>query len=122
MADDGPGDLPGPANDVASDHPDVWDAYSDLGEACAHAGALDDDTERLVKLALAVGARSEGATHSYARRALDEGIAPGALEHVALLAVTHARLPESHGREDRGRGRHRDRAIATERIESTSTT
>lgn len=88
-------DLPGSANDVAANHPDVWDAYSDLGEACADAGPIDGDTKRLVKLALAIGAQSEGATHSHARRALDEGIDPAAVEHVAMLAIPTIGFPKA---------------------------
>lgn len=88
-------DLPGPANDVAANHPDVWDAYSDLGEACANAGPLDDETKRLVKLALAVGAQHEGAVHSHTRRALDEGLDPDALEHVSLLGIPTLGFPRA---------------------------
>lgn len=88
-------DLPGTASDVADDHPDVWDAYSDLGAACAHAGPIDGETKRLVKLALAIGAQSEGAVHSHTRRALEEGIDPEALEHVAMLAVPTIGFPRA---------------------------
>ena len=59
-----------------------------LVEACSGAGPLDEKTARLVKLALAVGAKSEGAVHSHTRRALKQGISPEALRQVALLAVT----------------------------------
>ena len=44
--------------------------------------------QRLVKLALAVGARSQGAVHSHARRALREGVPAAALLQVPLLAVS----------------------------------
>ncbi|MXZ01320.1 carboxymuconolactone decarboxylase family protein, partial [Candidatus Poribacteria bacterium] len=43
---------------------------------------------RLVKLALAIGAKSEGAVNSHTRRALQEGITSAELQQVALLAVT----------------------------------
>ena len=46
--------------------------YAALGKACSQAGPIDGRTARLVKLALAVGALSEGAVHSH-RRALEEG-------------------------------------------------
>jgi alkylhydroperoxidase/carboxymuconolactone decarboxylase family protein YurZ len=88
-------DLPGTASDVATNHPDVWDAYSDLGEACANAGPIDGETRRLVKLALAIGARSEGATHSHTRRALEEGVDPEALEHVARLGIPTLGFPHA---------------------------
>ncbi len=79
--------LPSSAGDVAEEFPDVWEAYSALGQACAEAGPLDERDRRLVKLALAVAVGSEGATHSHARRALDEDLDPEELRHVALLAI-----------------------------------
>ena len=73
---------------VIEEYPDVWKAYQDLGEACATAGPLDSKTVRLVKLALAIGAKSEGAVHSHTRRALRDGISRDEIQQVALLAVT----------------------------------
>ena len=64
------------------------ESYQDFGEACSDAGPLDEKTVRLVKLAVAVGAKSEGAVHSHTRRALKQGISPEELRQVALLAVT----------------------------------
>lgn len=87
--------LPGAAGDVANRHPDLWNAYTALGEACAEAGPLDARTRRLVKLALAVGAASEGATHSHARRALEEGTEAEALRQVALLAIPTLGFPRA---------------------------
>ena len=80
--------LPPAAGRIAQEHPEIWKAYANLGEACAEAGPLDSKTIRLVKLALAVGVGSEGAVHSHARRAVSEGIAEDALKQVALLAIT----------------------------------
>ena len=86
-------DLPHGANDVATNHPDIWDAYSELGQAVAESGPLDDRERRLVKLALAIGIGSEGATHSHTRRALDEGFSTESLRQVALLAIPTAGFP-----------------------------
>ncbi|KAF0279483.1 carboxymuconolactone decarboxylase family protein [Spiribacter aquaticus] len=86
-------ELPPAANRVARDHPEVWAAYSELGRAAAENGPLDERSRRLVKLALAIGTGSEGATHSHARRALAEGVDPEALRHVALLAIPTAGFP-----------------------------
>ncbi|MDT0500087.1 MULTISPECIES: carboxymuconolactone decarboxylase family protein [unclassified Halomonas] len=71
----------------------MWDAYAELGKACAESGPLDARTRRLVKLALAVGARSEGAVHSHARRALEEGETSEALKQVAMLSIPTLGLP-----------------------------
>ena len=80
--------LPDFLEGVIKQYPEVWKAYQDFGEACSNAGPLDEKTVRLVKLALAVGAKSEGAVHSHTRRALKQGISPEELRQVALLAVT----------------------------------
>lgn len=80
-------DLPSAAGDVANQYPEIWDSYSRLGKACAEAGPLDERTRRLVKLALAIGARSEGAVHSHARRALESGISAEEIKQVAMLAI-----------------------------------
>ncbi len=86
-------DLPSGAGKVATDYPAVWDAFSRLGKACSESGPLDVRTRRLVKLALAVGAGSEGAVHSHMRRALREGVEPEALKQVAMLAIPTIGLP-----------------------------
>lgn len=86
-------DLPSGAGQVAEQYPDVWDAYAELGRTCAESGPLDARTRRLVKLALAVGARSEGAVHSHARRALEEGETAEALKQVAMLSIPTLGLP-----------------------------
>lgn len=88
-------DLPGAAGDVARRHPKVWEAYSALGEACATEGPLTDRERRLVKLALALGAGSEGAVHSHVRRGRDDGIEPEALRQVALLAIGVLGFPQA---------------------------
>ena len=80
--------LPGTAFQVAREHPELWEAFQQLGEKASEAGPLDVRTRRLVHLALAIAAGSEGATHSHARRALSEGFSAAELDHVALLAIT----------------------------------
>jgi len=95
MSRDTDDDLPASAGGFADEQPDVWDAYSDLGAACAEAGPLDEETRRLVKLALAVGAESEGAVHSHVRRGLDEGLTADELEHVSTLAITTLGFPQA---------------------------
>jgi alkylhydroperoxidase/carboxymuconolactone decarboxylase family protein YurZ len=88
-------ELPSAADDFADEHPDVWEAYADLGEACAAAGPIDGETKRLVKLALAAGAESEGAVHSHVRRGLESGIDPETLRHVAVLAAPTIGFPKA---------------------------
>ena len=80
--------LPDFLQGVIEEYPEVWQAYQALGEACGSSGSLEPKTVRLVKLALAIGAKSEGAVHSHTPRALREGITPEEVQQVALLAVT----------------------------------
>lgn len=80
--------LPPIVQELARKYPEVWAAYGRLGDAVAAAGPLDRRLERLVKLALAVGAGREGAVHSHARRGLRDGLTPDEMRQVALLAIT----------------------------------
>jgi 4-carboxymuconolactone decarboxylase len=80
--------LPGAALHMAREQPKLWEAFQHLGEEASRAGPLDARTRRLIHLALAIAAGSEGATHSHARRAGSEGITPEELDHVAVLAIT----------------------------------
>jgi AhpD family alkylhydroperoxidase len=68
--------------------PRIGEAYHDLATAAHEAGPLDDQTRQLVKLALAIGDRHEGAVHAHTRRAVQAGIAPEAIRQVVALAVT----------------------------------
>ena len=87
--------MPGAAGKLAEQYPDLWSAYADLGKACAEAGPLTARERRLVKLALAIGAGSEGAVHSHTRRARSEGIEDAAIQQVALLAIGPLGLPRA---------------------------
>ncbi len=88
-------DIPQPFQDLTRDFPAVAKAYEALGSAAHNAGPLDDRTRRLVKLAIAVGGRLEGAVRAQARLAREGGITDAELDHVALLAITTAGLPSA---------------------------
>jgi alkylhydroperoxidase/carboxymuconolactone decarboxylase family protein YurZ len=74
-------------------HPEVAKALDELGRSTEQAGPLDDRTQRLVKVALAVGSLAEGAVRSNARKALAAGDTPAEIRHVALLAITTCGFP-----------------------------
>lgn len=88
-------ELPGTAGQVARDNPDLWRAFQELGAQTGKAGPLSEREQRLVNLALAIGADSEGATHSHARRGSSEGLSADELEHVAYLAITTLGWPKA---------------------------
>ncbi|HXG35185.1 MAG TPA: carboxymuconolactone decarboxylase family protein [Bryobacteraceae bacterium] len=69
-------------------YPKVWEAFDRLGTECHEAGPLDEKTRRLLKLALALAHRHEGAVHSAVRNALASGVSADEMRHAALLAVT----------------------------------
>lgn len=85
--------LPDIYTDFRDDYPDVAGALDDLGAATAAAGPLEERTQRLVKLGIAIGGLAEGAVRSNARRALELGVSAEELRHVALLAITTASFP-----------------------------
>jgi alkylhydroperoxidase/carboxymuconolactone decarboxylase family protein YurZ len=68
-------------------HPQFIAAVEALGRSVRESGPLDSKALHLVQLAAAAAIRSEGAVHSHARRALDEGVSPDEIRH-ALISLT----------------------------------
>ena len=84
---------PSGAGRFAKAYPKVWDSYTALGRAAAEAGTLNARERRLIKLALALGAGSEGAVHSHARQALAEGVSHDDLRQTCILSITTLGFP-----------------------------
>jgi alkylhydroperoxidase/carboxymuconolactone decarboxylase family protein YurZ len=74
-------------------YPKVFKAYDALGAATQESGPLPHRSRALIKLAIAVGARLEGAVHSHTRRALAAGCTPEEIRHTVLLATTTLGFP-----------------------------
>jgi AhpD family alkylhydroperoxidase len=74
-------------------YPAVAKAHEQLGAAARSAGPLDAKTRELISLAIAVGARHEGAVHSHTRKALEAGCTPEEIRHAVLLSVTTIGFP-----------------------------
>ncbi len=74
-------------------YPQVLAAVESLGEALRRAGPLDQKTVHLVQLAAAAAARSEGAVHSHARRALSSGATPDEIRHALLSLASTIGFP-----------------------------
>ena len=85
--------IPGWYQKQRKRYPDVFAAYERLGAACRGAGPLDEKTAALAKLAIAVGARLEGAVHSHVRRSMEAGATADECRHVVLLATTTIGFP-----------------------------
>lgn len=69
----------------------AWDALSEAGQE----GPLDAKTQRLIKLAVAVGALKEGPVHASARKALASGITREELDQVVALAAGTVGMPST---------------------------
>jgi alkylhydroperoxidase/carboxymuconolactone decarboxylase family protein YurZ len=69
----------------------AWDLVNEEGGA----GPLDAKTQRLLKLAIAMGAMREGAVHSGVRKARDAGASVAEMEQVVALAATTIGFPAS---------------------------
>ncbi|MBX9790522.1 MAG: carboxymuconolactone decarboxylase family protein [Pirellulales bacterium] len=87
--------LPPIVEQVTSKYPKVWDAYNQLGMAAAQVGALDPKSERLLKLAISIGGRLEGAVRAHVRRGHALGVTREQMEQVALLAITTIGWPSA---------------------------
>ncbi len=85
--------IPGWYKEQKKRFPKVLDAYEALGDACRQAGPLDGKNLALVKLAISVGARLEGAVHSHSRRSIEAGATLDECRHVVLLATTTIGFP-----------------------------
>ena len=86
---------PSGAGRFAGRFPELWQTYQALGAAAAQSGPVGPRERRLLKLALAIGAGSEGAVHSHARQALAEGLSPEEIRQVCNLAITTLGFPSA---------------------------
>ena len=68
--------LPDIYQSFRADFPSVAQARDGLGRSVDAAGPLDERTRQLVRVGIAVGAVSEGAVRSAARKALDARAPP----------------------------------------------
>jgi 4-carboxymuconolactone decarboxylase len=87
--------LPKAYENFKKTYPEVWQAYDRLGALIHDSGPVDKKTRELLKLAMAIGARLEGAVHSHTRRALEEGAKAEEIYHVVLLGVTTLGFPQT---------------------------
>jgi AhpD family alkylhydroperoxidase len=85
--------LPQTFQKFTRDYPKVHEAYEALARAAHQSGPLDDRTRQLVKLAISVGARMEGAVRSHTFQAREAGVTEAEIDHVVVLAVTTIGLP-----------------------------
>ncbi len=87
--------LPRTYESFRKEYDKVWAAYDRLAKVSHHAGPLNVKTRALVKLALSIGVKSEGAVHSHTRQALDAGASHQEIRHLVLLGITTIGFPSS---------------------------
>ena len=75
-------------------YPELGSAWGLIAQA-GHHGPLDERTQRLVKLGIAMGAMREGAVHAGVRKAVALGIPREAIEQVVALAGGTLGLPST---------------------------
>jgi alkylhydroperoxidase/carboxymuconolactone decarboxylase family protein YurZ len=78
--------------DFIKRYPAIGRAWDDLS-AAGRQGPLDANSQRLVKLALAIGALREGAVHANVRKTLAAGLSREAIQQVIALAAGTIGLP-----------------------------
>jgi 4-carboxymuconolactone decarboxylase len=77
-------------------YPAVKEAFDALGTAEHEAGPLAERERRLIKLAIAVGAQSEGGVRSHVRKLLGVGVSEEEIVHTIVLAITTIGFPATN--------------------------
>lgn len=85
---------PGAYTDFIARFPKLGEAWDAIHEAGA-TGPLDERTQRLLKLAISIGAMKQGAVHSSVRKALAMGISMEEIEQVVALAAGTLGMPST---------------------------
>lgn len=87
------GQLPDQYVRIQRRFPQYFEALESFGRAARDAGPIDAKTAHLLQLAAAAAIWSEGAVHSHARRAMEEGASPDELRHAVLLLSSTVGFP-----------------------------
>jgi len=85
--------LPKKYKNFSSDYPEIVKAYKEMGTLVRESGPLDEKTQNLVKLGIAVGTNSRGGVMSHTRKALDSGATKEEIKHAVLLALSTTGFP-----------------------------
>ena len=85
--------LPGIYQQFLGRFPEIAEAQGNLARTIRDQNPFDDRTDRLLKLAIAIGAEAEGAVRSNVRKALQHGATLDEVRAVALAAVTTCGFP-----------------------------
>jgi 4-carboxymuconolactone decarboxylase len=81
-------------DEFSATFPKLREAWDLLGDA-AKEGPLDEKTQRLIKLGIAIGAMREGAVHSSVRKARGVGVSDAEMNQVVALASSVIGMPSA---------------------------
>ena len=85
--------LPDKYKNFASKYADIFELYKELGTKVRESGPLDENTQNLIKLGIAVGTNSRGAVMSHTRKALDTGASKDEICHAIMLSLSTTGFP-----------------------------
>lgn len=85
-------EAPKPYTRFIERYPKLGQAWDAIHEAGAE-GPLDERTQRLIKLAVAIGAQRSGSVHASVRKARAMGISDAELEQVVAISASTLGLP-----------------------------
>ena len=74
-------------------HPNYLEAVENLGETAKAAGPIEAKQAQLIQLAASIAVKSEGATHSHTKRALEAGASKEEIRHCVLLLTNTLGFP-----------------------------
>lgn len=88
-------ELPEFFKEVIKKYPKIASCYEDLAKEISQIKGLDERGQRLVKLGISIGAKTEGGVHSQVRKCKEAGITDEAIYHAALLGITTVGWPQA---------------------------
>ncbi len=85
--------LPKTFENFSKKYPAIVENYDKLGRICRDAGPLDNKSQDLIKLGIAIGVNSRGAVMSAVRKALASQATEDEIRHTILLSITTTGFP-----------------------------
>ena len=85
--------IPDHYEKVKKYHPDYLEAVERLGILSKKSGPIDEKTAQLIQLSASIAIKSEGATHSHTRRALEAGASSDEIRQCVFLLTTTLGFP-----------------------------
>ena len=85
--------LPEKYKRFLTSYPEIFEAFKDMGTLVRESGPLDEKTQNLVKLGIAVGCNSKGGVRSHTRKALEAGATAEEINHTIVLSLSTIGFP-----------------------------